>query len=344
MRATLFAGALAALMCVSIDAQQPAPPSAAPAQGRGGPGRAQPDPLDFDDHEGWTQIFDGASMQNWDCDPEFWSIADGALIAKSTAEKPAGTVYCIYTGAEPADFELKLEMKLTGNANSGIQYRSFRQPPRGGGPAGNRGSGPANGVPPPGPPAAAANPAGSPPVPVAEPCSMTQYAGVGRGGGGGGRGRGQGGAAQPNGAASRPPNPRNIGGYQYDFNATGQYPGQLYENGGKAPGAPGPNRGIITYKGQVVQMIEGRRPRIIGCVGESNALRGVMNPNDWNQVHIIARKGVLIHMLNGHVMTISLDEDPTMRKDKGLIAVQIEGNPAEGPLTASFRNIWLRAW
>ncbi|MGH9385250.1 MAG: family 16 glycoside hydrolase [Vicinamibacterales bacterium] len=104
------------------------------------------------------------------------------------------------------------------------------------------------------------------------------------------------------------------------------------------------NRGIITYKGQVVQLIQGRRARVIGCVGDGYALRGVMNPNDWNQVHIIARGGVLIHMLNGHVMTISLDEDPTIRKDKGLIAVQIEGNPSEGPLTASFRNIWLRTW
>ena len=184
---------------------------------------------------------------------------------------------------------------------------------------------------------------------------MTQYAGVGRGRSGGfavgqragdsAVGQRAGGATgQPNSAAARPPNPRNVGGYQFDFNATGQYPGQLYENGGKAPGAPGPNRGIITYKGQVVQMIEGRRPRIIGCVGESYALRGVMNPNDWNEVHIIARKGVLIHMLNGHVMTISLDDDPTMRKDKGLIAVQIEGNPSDGPLSASFRNIWLRNW
>ena len=346
-------------------AGQPPPPGPGGRGGRGG-GFTQPDPLDFSDHEGWTQIFDGQSLANWDCDPEFWSVVDGAITARSTAEKPAGTVYCIFTGSEPADFELKLEMKLTGNTNSGIQYRSARNAGRGGGgrgagapgaaptgaPAGGQAAAPAAQQTPPSAPPANAAPAVAPVV-TPDPCSMPQYAGAGRGarGGGPGGGAGRGAAGQPGApgaapggapGAGRGANPRNVGGYQYDFSATGQYPGQLYENGGNGQG--GMNRGIITYKGQVVQMIQGRKPRVIGCVGEAYALRGVMNPNDWNQVHIVARRGILIHILNGHVMTISLDEDPTIRKDKGLIAVQIEGNPSEGPLTASFRNIWLRNW
>src|SRR5262245_23762673 len=61
--------------------------------GRGG-GFRQPAPINFDDHEGWTAIFDGQTMTNWDCDPTFWSIVGGTLQAKSTKEKPAGTVYC----------------------------------------------------------------------------------------------------------------------------------------------------------------------------------------------------------------------------------------------------------
>ena len=123
---------------------------------------------------------------------------------------------------------------------------------------------------------------------------------------------------------------------------TARTPGQLYENGGNGRG--GANRGIITYKGQVVQLMQGARPQTIGCVGDAYELRGVWNPNDWNQIHIIARGGTLIHIVNGRVITISLDEDPTIRKDKGLLAVQIEGSPVESDLTASFRNIWLRNW
>jgi hypothetical protein len=32
-------------------------------QGRGG-GFTQPEPIAFDDHEGWTSIFDGASLKD----------------------------------------------------------------------------------------------------------------------------------------------------------------------------------------------------------------------------------------------------------------------------------------
>ena len=29
----------------------------------------EPEPLDFDDHEGYVQIFDGVSLKSWDGDP-----------------------------------------------------------------------------------------------------------------------------------------------------------------------------------------------------------------------------------------------------------------------------------
>ena len=142
--AVLGSTAFAALVVAPI-VQGPGAAQSAASPGQGaaaagapapqGGGRRQPAPLNFENHEGWTQIFDGQSMKNWDCDPEFWSVVDGALMAKSTREKPAGTIYCPWTGGEPADFELKLEVKLTGNTNSGIQYRSQRTAGRGGGQA-----------------------------------------------------------------------------------------------------------------------------------------------------------------------------------------------------------------
>jgi len=165
-----------------------------------------------------------------------------------------------------------------------------------------------------------------------------------RGGGGGNRGRaGGGGAGQARGAgggaAADGPN-FNVGGYQFDFNFDGRYPGQLYENGLPAGAPEGTNtRGIITYKGQIVHMLPGGERQIIGCVGEDSALKGVMNINDWNYIHIIAKGGTLIHILNGRLMSLSIDDDPARRKDSGLIAVQIEG---QGEVY--FRNIWLKNW
>jgi Domain of Unknown Function (DUF1080) len=91
----------------------------------------QPEPVNFNDHDGWTQIFDGTSLKNWDGDPDVWHFEDGAIVGESSPEHPSGTTNIIWRGGEPANFELKLEMKLEGNgANGGIQYRSLHVEPK----------------------------------------------------------------------------------------------------------------------------------------------------------------------------------------------------------------------
>jgi hypothetical protein len=90
----------------------------------------QPEPINFDDHEGWTQIFDGKTLANWDGDTDVWHVEDGAIVGVSSPEHPSGTTNIIWRGGEPANFELKLEMKLEGSgANGGVQYRSYHVEP-----------------------------------------------------------------------------------------------------------------------------------------------------------------------------------------------------------------------
>jgi hypothetical protein len=77
---------------------------------------------------GFDQIFDGHSLNGWDGDPGFWRIENGALVGQTTVEKqPAQNTFLIWRGGSPADFELKLQYKLTG-FNSGIQFRSIELP------------------------------------------------------------------------------------------------------------------------------------------------------------------------------------------------------------------------
>lgn len=81
--------------------------------------------------EGFKPIFDGKTMSNWDCDPDFWRVVDGAIVGESTVEhQPVQNTFCIWKGGEPADFELRAEYRLTGvkDGNSGIQYRSEELP------------------------------------------------------------------------------------------------------------------------------------------------------------------------------------------------------------------------
>ena len=74
---------------------------------------------------GFTSIFDGKTLTGWDADPAFWKIEDGAITGWTAADhQPKQNTFVIWRGGAPADFELKLDYKLTGH-NSGIQIRSI---------------------------------------------------------------------------------------------------------------------------------------------------------------------------------------------------------------------------
>jgi hypothetical protein len=113
-------------LAVSGIAQQPSPTAHRPPAFH----FVQPEPINFDDHDGWTQIFDGKTLNGWNGDTEVWHVEDGSLVGESSVEHPSGTTNIIWSGGEPANFELKLEMKLEGSgANGGVQYRSIHVEP-----------------------------------------------------------------------------------------------------------------------------------------------------------------------------------------------------------------------
>jgi Domain of Unknown Function (DUF1080) len=108
-------------------------PAAGPGRGRGN--FREPDPIDFDDRTGYTDMFDGTTLNGWDGNTDIWKVVDGAIVGERPAPPPGvaaspfrGT-FLVWKGGEPADFEIKLEIKLEGpSADSGIQYRSFVAP------------------------------------------------------------------------------------------------------------------------------------------------------------------------------------------------------------------------
>ena len=87
-----------------------------------------PEPVDFTDRTGWTQIFDGKTLNSWDGNPEVWKVEDGAILAEHWPERRVGTTYIIWRGGEPGDFELKLEVKADYDVHGGIFYRSIVGP------------------------------------------------------------------------------------------------------------------------------------------------------------------------------------------------------------------------
>jgi hypothetical protein len=135
--ATILGGVLLLAQAPAGGAQQPSAgqPAAAgqPAgqgrgQGRGGPRGAQP--LNFEDRTGFQSIFDG-TMKNWDGDTTLWKAEGNVLVGTTTEANPLKeNTFVIWRGGEVADFELKLEYRMS-STNSGIQFRSAMVPPGG---------------------------------------------------------------------------------------------------------------------------------------------------------------------------------------------------------------------
>jgi hypothetical protein len=85
-------------------------------------------PLALEDRTGFEPIFDGTSLAGWEGDTAFWRAEGGLLVGETTAEKPLpANTFLIYTKAQPSDFELKLDFRITAG-NTGLQYRSQRAP------------------------------------------------------------------------------------------------------------------------------------------------------------------------------------------------------------------------
>ena len=77
-----------------------------------------------EEEAGFTNIFDGKTLKNWDGNPAFWSVQDGAITGQTTKENPTkGNTFIIWRGGTLGDFDLRLQFRIDGG-NSGIQYRS----------------------------------------------------------------------------------------------------------------------------------------------------------------------------------------------------------------------------
>ncbi|HLK17446.1 MAG TPA: DUF1080 domain-containing protein [Bryobacteraceae bacterium] len=191
---------------------------------------------------GFKTIFDGKTLDGWDADPDFWHVANGAIAGETTpTQQPKQNTFCIWRGAQPADFDFRAQYRLTGGnaGNSGFQYRSVERP------------------------------------------DVAKWV---------------------------------MQGYQADIDAQQTFTGQLYEERG---------RGFLALRGMLGYAADGTKPGMLGAVGDSDQLKSYIKVEDWNDIQIIARGNSLVHLWNGHVMCVFLDDDAAHRKAAGLIGIQL---------------------
>jgi hypothetical protein len=264
-----------ATLCLTLTttlvfAQTPAAPQPGPA-----PVRSQfhePAPTDFNDHTGFTQIFDGTSLADWEGDPTTWRVENNSIVGESSKDHFISNAYIWRKNLIAKDFDLKLEIKCEIAGGSGIQYRSQTGLPW------------------------------NKPNPRNEPRNLDWM------------------MTGPQADFWYPVNPLHA-----------SYSGQFYSENTPL--------GIVAWRGEIVHMAAGQPPQLIGTIADRTALGGYVRVNDWNQYEIIARGGTMIHILNGQVMAVLIDDDATDSNNQpGKIGIELEGTPAK----VSVRNIYLK--
>ena len=58
-------------------------------------------------------------------------------------------------------------------------------------------------------------------------------------------------------------------------------------------------------------------------------------------MHLIIRGNTLMHLLNGRLMSVTIDDDVPNRPADGLIGMQVHVGP---PMKIEYRNIRLKNW
>jgi hypothetical protein len=129
-------------------------------------------------------------------------------------------------------------------------------------------------------------------------------------------------------------------GYQADYDYTNQQTGALIEC------CAGPRRGVPPRKfrasmGMALRtaLSDNDKDTLMGTFGAPEELKKFIHVGDWNELHLIARGTTMMYFLNGHLMSLVVDDNPKMFVDHGELSIQLEGN---GDRKVSYRNMWLR--
>jgi len=140
-----------------------------------------------------------------------------------------------------------------------------------------------------------------------------------------------------------------VSGYQCDFEArwhkskqnptappVDKFTGMFFDEKGRM---------FMGQRGDVVIVrtnpTNAKKPLIerIGSVGDPLELESHINRNNWNELVVIAKGNQFIHIINGHVMSIGIDEDKANRREAGLFAFQLHKGP---PMKIRLKDIRVR--
>lgn len=125
-----------------------------------------------------------------------------------------------------------------------------------------------------------------------------------------------------------PENKFAMRGYQCDIDGANRYTGNNYEEKGRL---------FLALRGQITRVTGKRVPAVLSTFADDKNLVSTIT-GGWNTFYLVARGNVLMHSVNGKLMSVVIDDDMN-RSKKGLIGVQVH---VGGPMKVEYRNWRLR--
>lgn len=119
-----------------------------------------------------------------------------------------------------------------------------------------------------------------------------------------------------------------VAGYQADIDSGPTYSGILYEER---------ERGILAKRGERAT-IDRSGKKTTEAIGDPAELQNAIRTDDWNDYTIEVRGTRMKHIINGKLMSETIDRDQKERDKSGVLALQVHAGP---PMTIQFRNLRL---
>ena len=88
-----------------------------------------------------------------------------------------------------------------------------------------------------------------------------------------------------------------------------------------------------------VEVGEDGKPKVVGKLGDKDAIGKTYNKTDWNDYVIIAKGNHIQHYLNGTLILDFTDNEPKLALSEGIVALQLH---AGQPMFAEFKDISLK--
>jgi hypothetical protein len=135
-------------------------------------------------------------------------------------------------------------------------------------------------------------------------------------------------------------------GYQADFENQNRFTGMFFEENGRM---------FMAYPGEYVtvkplgaltaeEAAKKNKPKArldkVKFATTEESFSHIKDPTDWHSMTIIARGNTFVHILDGRVMSVAVDEDTANFKKSGLLGIQVHQGP---PMIVDVKNIRIRA-